>query len=101
MASRIELHKVLALVLGSSNVYYQPPSTMTMSYPAIVYSRDAMATKYANNAVYGVTTAYEVIVIDKNPDSLIPGKVALLPTCKFNSNYVADNLNHDAFTIQY
>jgi len=101
MASRIELHKVLAALLGSSNVYYQPPSTMTILYPAIIYSRDDMTSKYANNNVYNVITAYEVIVIDKNPDSLIPGKVALLPTCKFNTNYVADNLNHDAFTMQY
>ena len=101
MSSRIELHKILALTLGSVNVYYQPPSTLIMSYPAIVYSRDSMASKYANNNVYCVTTSYEVIVIDKNPDSAIPGKVALLPTCKFNVNYIKDNLNHDAFTIQF
>jgi hypothetical protein len=101
MASRIELHKLLVAVLGSSNVYYQPPSTIIMSYPAIVYSRDDMSSKYANNNVYDVITAYEIIVIDKNPDSIIPGKVARLPTCKFNVNYIKDNLNHDAFTIQF
>jgi len=101
MGSRIELHDVLKALLGSTNVYYQPPSTVTMQYPAIVYSRDSMASKYANNYVYNVTTAYGIIVIDRNPDSLIPGKVALLPTAKHTSNYIADNLNHDTFTIQF
>lgn len=101
MASRIELHKVLVEVLGSDHVYYQPPSTVTMIYPAIVYSRDSIGSKYANNNVYGTTIGYGVIVMDKNPDSLIPGKVALLPTAKHSANYIKDNLNHDAFTIQF
>ena len=101
MGSRIDLHNVLVAVLGSGNVYYQPPSTVTMNYPAIVYSRDAIDSKYANNNVYGTTIKYGVIVIDKNPDSLIPGKVALMPTAKHNSNYISNNLNHDAFTIQF
>jgi hypothetical protein len=101
MASRLELHTKLEVILGSKNVYYQPPESMIMVYPAIVYSRDTMASKYANDNVYNISTAYEVIVIDRDPDSEIPGRVALLPTCKFNANYTKDNLNHDAFTIQF
>jgi len=101
MDRRVELHNILVEVLGSSNVYYQPPSTKTLVYPAIVYSRDSMGSKYANNYVYNVTIAYGIIVIDRNPDSTIPGKVALLPTCKHTSNYISDNLNHDTFTIQF
>jgi len=101
MASRLKLHEVLVELLGSTNVYYQPPSTVTMKYPAIVYSRDGIGSKYANNNVYGTAVIYGIIVIDKNPDSLIPGKVALMPTAKHNSNYISNNLNHDAFTIQF
>ncbi|WP_288878329.1 hypothetical protein [Bacteroides acidifaciens] len=42
---------------------------------------------------------YSVTVIDKDPDSPIVGKVALLPTSKFNRHYEKDNLNHDVYTI--
>ena len=101
MASRLELQLVLEELLGLTNVYYQPPSTVIMKYPAIVYSRDMMGITFANDKVYTTETAYEVIVIDKNPDSIIVGKVAKLPTAKFNRNYTADNLNHDVFIIHY
>ncbi len=47
------------------------------------------------------TTAYQVIVIDKNPDSDYVKKVSLLPMCSFDRHYVADNLNHDAFTLYF
>jgi len=101
MGKRLELHAKLKEILGSSNVYYQPPSTISMQYPAIVYSRDTMSSKYADNSVYTTETAYEVIIIDKDPDSSIIGKVAAMPTARFNRNYTVENLNHDAFTIHY
>ena len=35
--SRLELHALLVELLGSTNVYYEPPETLKMSYPAIRY----------------------------------------------------------------
>lgn len=101
MGSRLELHTILEETLGSTNVYYQPPETIVMEYPAIVYSRDAIKGTYANNDVYTLAVGYEVIVIDEDPDSTIIERVATLPTCRFVRNYTADNLNHDVFIIQF
>lgn len=101
MASRLELQTKLETILGSQNVYYQPPASIIMKYPAIVYSRDTIRSNFANNNVYTITKSYELIVIDKNPDSIIVDKIASLPSCKFSRNYTVDNLNHDAFTIQF
>lgn len=72
-----------------------------MTYPAIVYHRDDMDTKFADNNPYGRTTRYLVTVIDRDPDSLVPGKVADLPKCMFNRAYVAENLNHDVFILYF
>lgn len=72
-----------------------------MNYPAIVYSRKDIDNIYANNDTYLQTKAYNVIVIDKNPDSEIVEKVSILPKCRFDNHYVADNLNHDAFTLYF
>ena len=101
MASRLQLQTELEELLGSKNVYYQPPASVKMSYPAIVYSRNDIRNDFANNDVYSQNRSYEVIVIDKNPDSEIVDKVSQLPMCRFDRHYTSDNLNHDVFTLFY
>lgn len=72
-----------------------------MQYPAIVYSREDIENEHANNGVYMQSTAYNVIVIDADPDSEVVGKVSKLPQCTFDRHYAADNLNHDSFTLYF
>lgn len=99
--SRVELQSLLENILGSRNVYFQPPATIQMKYPAIVYSLSDVDMQHANNEAYLVNKSYEVIVVDKNPDSKIPDKLLQVPLCRCNRFYTADNLNHFAFTIYY
>lgn len=40
--SRIDLQYLLENILGSRHVYFQPPETVKMNYPAIVYSLDGI-----------------------------------------------------------
>lgn len=101
MATRVDLQNVLEELLGSRNVYYQPPESLKMNYPAIVYARKTIDNSYANNSVYKQNYAYEITVIDKNPDSEIVNKVSKLPTCRFDRHFKSDNLNHDVFTLYY
>ena len=101
MESRLELQILLEELLGSRNVYYQPPESVKMKYPAIVYSRQNIDNRHANNNVYIQNDVYSITVIDENPDSEIVKKVSLLPMCNFNRHYTSDNLNHDVFTIYY
>ena len=101
MATRVDLQNVLEELLGSRNVYYQPPESLKMNYPAIVYTRKTIDNSYANNSVYKQNYAYEITVIDKNPDSEIVNKVSKLSTCRFDRHFKSDNLNHDVFTLYY
>jgi hypothetical protein len=96
---RSELQDILEGVLGSTNVYFQPPPSLAMVYPCIVYKRDLSKTEFADNAPYSHTLRYQVTVIDRDPDSFIPTKVAALPMCLFNRFYTADGLNHDVFNL--
>jgi len=98
---RQELQKVLEDILGSKNVYYQPPESVKMSYPAIVYSRSDIWGNSADDTNYISTFAYTVTVIAKDPDNEVVDKVQLLPLCSFNRHYTSDNLNHDVFTLYY
>ena len=99
MASRLKLHEILCGIV--KNVYYQPPSTVKMKYPAIVYAREDIDNTYANDSVYAQSHAYQITVIDENPDSEIVNTVSKLPMCRFNRHFTSDNLNHDVFTITY
>jgi len=101
MGNRLDLQTLLEGVLQSENVYFQPPASINMVYPCIVYSRNSVKSEFANNLTYVSKKNYTVIVIDKNPDSEIPDKIKALPYCTFNRHYTADNLNHDVFTMFY
>lgn len=70
-----------------------------MQYPCIVYARDNADTRFADNQPRMRTTRYSVTVIDRDPDSDIPGKVAMLPLCSTDRSFVADNLHHDVFRL--
>jgi hypothetical protein len=94
---RLLLHSILTAIVD--NVYFQKPPSTGMVYPCIVYSRETAEEKYADNIQYNRMLRYQVTVIDRNPDSDIPNQVAALPLCSHDRFYVADNLNHDVFTL--
>lgn len=101
MGTRTELQSLLEALIGSDNVYFQPPPNLSMAYPCIVYKVNNMDTKHANNSPYLIYTRYLVTVIDADPDSIIPKAVASLPMCLYSRGFVANNLNHSAFNLYF
>lgn len=101
MANRLNLQTLFEELLGSRNVYYDPPESVKMQYDAIRYSRDRIENTHANDSVYTQSDRYEVIAIYRDPDSELPRKISRLPKCAFDRHYVSDNLHHDVFTLYY
>lgn len=101
MASRLELQSKLEELLGSENVYYQPPTSVQMSYPAIKYSKKKPSGKFADNIRYQGFPSYELIVMDYSPDNPVIQKLLELPYCSYDRNYKADNLEHDVLTLYF
>lgn len=101
MASRLDLQSKLEELLGSGNVYFQPPASIRMNYPAIRYSTKNIESRFANDAAYSLLRCYEIIVISKTPDLPVINKLLRLPYCSFDRPYKADNLYHDVFTLYY
>lgn len=99
--SRDELQALLENILGSCHVYFQPPESIRMEYPAMVYSLKTIKKNHADNSVYLKNNEYELTVIDWDPDSDIAVRVSELQFCKFDKTYKADDLNHFVFTIFY
>lgn len=101
MDRRLNLQEILANILGSSNVYYQPPETIKLQYPCIIYERDDIDQKYANNRSYINRVRYSLTLITRSPDSELIKAILDLPYCSYDRYYAADSLNHDTFTLYY
>ncbi len=101
MRNRTELHEILCEILGSRHVYFQPPESVKITYPAIVYSREGYHNDFANNDVYVTRRKYQVTYISKNPDSDIPDKLNRFDYSRFSRRFVSENLYHDVFDIYF
>lgn len=101
MADRIELQRILESILGSRQVYFQPPASVSMRYPAIVYSLSDIDVLHANDRKYQKNKRYMITLIDKNPDSVYVDPILDLPLTSFDRSYAAENLNHFVFTIYF
>lgn len=96
-----ELQAKLEELLGSRNVYFQPPADLKMKYPAIRYDMDLIDSKFADDRKYLNTDRYQVIVISKEPGHEVIRKILDLPLSSFGRHYVANNLNHDVINLYY
>jgi len=99
MDKRLQLQALLVSISGINNVYFQPPPSVQMEYPCIIYRRDYELTNHADDLPYKHRKRYLVTVIDRDPDSDIGDKIATLPLCVFDRFYTADNLNHDVYKL--
>ena len=101
MSRRLELQTKLEELLGSRNVYYQPPESVKMEYPAIRYSKSNISSNHADDMKYSNFTQYEIVVIDRRPDNEVIEKILDLPYTSYDRHYTSNNLNHDVLTIYY
>ena len=101
MASRLDLHNKLEQMLGSRNVYYNPPESKKMEYDAIRYAKKNIDSRFADDRAYSLRDCYEIIVIARQPDHPIIKKLLEEPYCSYERQYKADNLYHDVLTLYY
>lgn len=101
MDRRLELHAKFKEILGSDNVYYQPPESLKLKYPCLVYSKYDIPTNKANNSTYISNTRYDITHISRQPDSPVIDELLSLQYCCYDRHYISDNLHHDVLTIYY
>lgn len=99
MGQRLDLHAILQGI--TANVYFLADTNTQLQYPCIVYKRDDVQIQHADNRPYFAKKRYQVTVIDRNPDSELPDKVAALPTAAFSRNFQSGYLSHDVYTLYF
>ena len=102
MARRLQLHEKLCSILGSRNVYFQPPESLKLNYDCIVYDVADRNDLKADDIKYRSMVGYDVTYITRNPDSEIPNVLLNSFTrIRYDRSFTSDNLHHELFRIYY
>ena len=100
MGPRQQLHN--ELINFAEYVYYQPPSTIKMKYPCIVYHLSNIKSIHADDMAYYNFDSYLITYICETPDdSIVHSILEYFKYCRFDQHYVADNLHHYTFYLFY
>jgi len=109
MGTRYELHGELLSLLGTADLppekarcYFQPPESIKMSYPCIVYNREPPDILRADNLLYRRVHKYGLIYITYDPDDpLIEIIEDRFSMCRLSRSYARDGLNHYYYDLYY
>lgn len=102
MHRRLELQARLEEILGSRQVYFQPPASVQLVYPCVVYKIGNGDAKHANNMLYNYTYSYDITFIYKRPNlEIIEQMQREFQMCRLSSTYCSDNLNHYVFNLYF
>lgn len=100
MGERLELHE--ELLQYTNNLYFQPPSSIKLEYPCIIYNKTGKSKRFGNDGLYFIKQGYKLIVIDRDPDSEIADNIEQdFQYCTIDQHYTMDNLNHTSLTLYY
>lgn len=101
-ANRLILREILKNAMEEAgeepNLYFQPPESVKLAYPCIIYSLNDMTNWYADDFPYGTTIRYDFTYITRSPSSKLPAKLVKLKHVGFDRYYVYENLHHYAYT---
>lgn len=101
MDRRHKLHEEL-VSLGAKKTLFQPPPSVQLEYPAIIYTTKSTYTTNADNKVYTGHRFYQIELIDPDPDTpLIDALLNKFSMIKHVNNFKTSNLNHNVFDLYY
>ena len=101
MDKRMLLQSELERLVGP-NVYFQPPATVQLKYPCVIYNLSSGNSIYADNSVYTYTNRFELIFIYRKQNmEIVETVLRTFTMCTVSRVYIADNLYHYVFNLYY
>lgn len=96
------LHLLLKELPYLANVYFQPPESVRLEYPCIIYKWDGNSDKHADDMVYKSKRHYQLVIVDSNPDSVIPDVFQKnFSYAKLDRTYTSDGMNHWVYSLYF
>ena len=100
--SRLKLHEELCDLLGSRNAYFQPPESIKLTHPCIVYSRSNIRIRKADNRIYNGMDEYEITHITPDPDDPFHDSIMNhFEMISYDRGFTSDNMYHNVYRIYY
>lgn len=97
---RNKLQETLSNITGIKRAYFQPPASIQLEYPCIIYTYSDERIRHANNDVYIEEDTYEIMLITKDPlPSEMMTELRDLPYTRFSRHFVKDNLHHFSYNM--
>ena len=99
---RLKLQTELEKLLGSRNVYFQPPESLKIQFPCYIYKYERPDSLRADDMHYRLYDRYQLTYVTKDPtDPLINETMMNFQLCMQDTSFTKDNLNHYIFSIYY
>lgn len=100
VSRREELNELFKEI--TNNVYFQPPESVKLKYPCIIYNLNSADSQYADDFAYRFKRRYDVMYITKNPDDENVDKIAkYFKYIKFDRWFASGGLNHYNYNLYY
>ena len=80
-------------------VYFQPPESVKLQYPCVIYSLKDIKARKADNMPYTTSLGYSLLFMTKDPKDERIISFMNLEHCKFDRYYSADNVHHYSYTV--
>ena len=96
------LDEILRNIEGVKKVYFQPPDSMKLQYPCLIYELSGFTEENADNNTYLSFPRYTLTLIDRNPESILQKRVKdLKQGCyvSFDRFFTSDNMNHWVYNL--
>lgn len=98
--SRLQIQERLEAISDELHVYYQPPASARLVYPAIVYKLNDIAQNWADDYLYKKDRSYMLTLIYYDPDTdLVEKLLWAFPKLRFDRTYTSDNLYHCVYVL--
>ncbi len=102
MRTSDDLIAELIEILGSENVYFQPPASVKLSYPCFVMELSNTYTRRADNKAYNNINRYSITHIFKSLSKELKDEVLNhFEMVSHDNRQIVDGLYHDYFTLYY
>lgn len=97
---QLELENLMA---DRGPVFFEPDRNVRLRYPCIVYNLNNVDFTYTNDLTYIGRRQYDLIIIDRDPDSDIPKLLEEhgFHMLSFDRAYIAENLHHFVYKLYY
>ena len=97
----LKLDRIFRNTLGNNNVYFQPPESVKINYPCIIWNLSKTASTYADDRSYIQNPKYVIRYVSTEPDDQMRFTLVDVLGVPIIQVYCKDGLYHYIYELYY